>query len=139
MAIKRSPADAEFSKCIRAAANYSCEKCGTQYDKSSTGLHCSHNFSRRHKTIRWCVDNALSLCYGCHINYAANPLDSAVWLGAILGEETIQTLRDKRDSGIKVPKTELPLIAKHYRQELKRIEKERSAGRTGKIEIESYQ
>ena len=139
MAIKRSPADSEFSKCIRAAANYSCEKCGTQYDKSSTGLHCSHHFSRRHKTIRWCVQNTMSLCYSCHLNYAANPLDSAVWLTNLIGEDVIQTLRDKRDSNIKVPKTELPLIAKHYRQELKRIDKERLTDRTGKIEVNSYQ
>ena len=139
MAIKRSPADAEFSKCIRAAANYSCEKCGTQYDKSSTGLHCSHNYSRRHKTIRWCVDNALSLCFHCHQWFGSNPADSGEWLTNLISADTIQTLRIKRDSGIKVPKTELPLIAKHYRAELKRIEKERSTGRTGKIEIDSYQ
>ena len=139
MAIKRSPADEAFSKCIRAANNYVCQKCGAVHNKSSTGLHCSHNFGRRHRTIRWCKDNALALCFNCHKWYGENPADSGRWLEDFIGEGTIQILREKRDSGVKVSKLEERDIAKHYRQELKKIESKRDSGQTGYIDFDSWQ
>lgn len=139
MAVKIKPADTAFSKCVRAANNYQCLKCGTVYDKSSSGLHCSHNFSRRHRTIRWCKENALPLCYGCHQWFGGNPADSGRWLERLLGEGTIQILRDKRDSKVKVTKLEEKDIAAHYRQELKKIEQQRGEGKTGVIEFQSWQ
>lgn len=137
--VKRTPADDAFSKCVRAANGYRCEKCGAQHDKSSTGLHCSHIFGRRHRTIRWAKDNAQSLCARCHTWYGENPADSGKWLVEQFGEGYLQILRDKRDSGIKVPKVEEKLIARHYRQELKKIEQKRDEGETGYIDFESWQ
>ena len=83
MGLKRSPADEAFSKCVRERANYCCERCGKGYDASSTGLHCSHHFSRRHRSIRWCGDNAMALCYACHEWYGGNPADSGAWLRGV--------------------------------------------------------
>jgi len=120
--MKTSAADSYFSKCIRASNDYVCAKCGTQYDKSSSGLHCSHNFSRRHRTIRWCKDNALPMCYGCHQWFGGNPADSGLWLTNLIGEGVIDILREKMRAKIKVPKSEEALIAKHYREQLKLIE-----------------
>ena len=122
MAIKKSAADIAFSKCVRAQAKYTCVRCGAVHDKSSSGLHCSHNFGRRHRTIRWCKENALSLCFGCHQWFGENPADSGLWLEKLLGSGVIDILREKRDSGVKVSKLEERDIAKHYRAELKRIE-----------------
>lgn len=122
MAIKRSPADDAFSKCIRAQSNYTCVKCGAVHDKSSSGLHCSHNFGRRHRTIRWCKENALSLCFSCHKWFGESPADSGRWLEGFIGAEMVDILREKRDSGAKVSKHEEKDIAKHYRDELKKIE-----------------
>lgn len=137
--IKRSPADMWFSKCVRAANNYTCACCGKVLDASSSGLHCSHNFSRRHRTIRWCKENALPLCYSCHAWFGGNPADSGKWLEEELGEGVLNILREKRDSKTKVTKQEEKDIAKHYREQFKIIEQKRANGVTGYIEFESYQ
>lgn len=137
--VKRTPADDAFSKCVRARTNYTCERCHKQYDKSSSGLHCSHNFSRRHRTIRWCKDNAIALCYSCHEWFGGNPLESGDWLRNKLGNGMIDILTEKKNSRVKVPKLEEKDIAKHYREQLKIIEQKRSDGEMGYIDFESWQ
>lgn len=137
--IKKSPADIAFSKCVRASQGYKCQKCGAQHDSSSAGLHCSHNFSRRHRAIRWCTDNALSLCASCHSWFGGNPADSGRWLETFVGEGVLDLLREKRDARVKVSKLEEKEIARHYRAELKKIEQKRAEGVTGVIEFESWQ
>ena len=139
MSLKRSPADDSFSKCVRAAADYKCQKCEKQYDKSSTGLHCSHNFGRRHKTIRWCSDNALSLCFSCHQWFGENPADSGKWLEEFVGIGTVDLLREKMRSKVKVSKLEEKEIAKRYREQLKIIQDKREGGEIGYIDFESWQ
>lgn len=138
-AIKRGPADEAFSKCVRERAGYCCERCGRQYDASSTGLHCSHNFSRRRRTIRWCGDNGLALCYSCHEWFGGNPADSGAWLRAKLGDGALDILREKMNSRVKVSKDEEKEIAAHYRAELRRMQAERKAGKVGRIEFVSWQ
>ncbi len=64
--IKRTAEDARFSKMIRERDNFTCQRCGKQHDRSSMGLHCAHNFTRRTKITRFEPENALALCYGCH-------------------------------------------------------------------------
>ncbi|MDO4642505.1 MAG: recombination protein NinG [Cardiobacteriaceae bacterium] len=137
--IKRTPADEAFSKCVRERANYCCERCGRQYDASSTGLHCSHHFSRRHRTIRWCGDNAMALCYTCHEWFGGNPADSGVWLRTILGDGMLDILRGKMNARVKVSKDEEKEIAAHYRSELKLMRAERKAGIVGRVEFVSWQ
>lgn len=122
MATKINPADQAFSKCVRQAANWTCERCGSVHEKGSMGLHCSHIFSRRHRTIRWCKDNAQALCFSCHQWFGGNPADSGYWVTELLGEGHMELLREKMHSKIKVSKAEEKEIAKHYRQELKKLE-----------------
>ena len=45
MAIKITPADTAFSKCVKERADWKCERCGTQYQEGDRGLHCSHGNS----------------------------------------------------------------------------------------------
>lgn len=137
--MKISPADSSFSKCVRAANDYTCYRCGKVLDKSSTGLHCSHNFTRSHRTIRWCKENALPLCYSCHSWFGGNPLDSGIWLEKELGSGVVEMLREKKNAKVKVTKLEEKEIAKHYREQLKIIEKKRAEGQTGYIDFISYQ
>ena len=139
MAIKISPADSAFSKCVRERNDWTCERCHKQYDKGSTGLHCSHIFGRRARTIRWCGDNAQALCFSCHQWFGGNPLDATQWLTETLGQGHIDLLREKRENIVKVSKLEEKDIAKHYREELKTLEKKRAEGVTGRIEFVSYQ
>ena len=139
MQTKRKPADIEFSKCIRAAAGYQCQGCGKQFEEGDSGLHCSHNFSRRHRTIRWCKENALALCFSCHEWFGGNPADSGVWLEQVLGAEMLEILREKRDSKVKIPKAEEKEIAAHYRKELKAIKEKLKDGVEPPITFDSWQ
>ena len=117
---KLKSADIWFSKCVRKSANWTCKKCGKQYQEGDTGLHNSHVYSRRHRTIRWCKENGISMCYACHNWFGGN--HSGDWVIKFLGEGVIERLREKRDSGIKVSKLEEKDIASHYRKEYNRIE-----------------
>ena len=137
--VKRTPADDAFSKCVRERADYTCERCGAVHQKGSMGLHCSHIYSRRHRTIRWAGDNAQALCFACHKWYGESPADSGLWINDLMGEGAMAILREKRDSMVKVPKTEEKDIAKHYREQLRILEQQRAEGVTGRIEFESYQ
>ena len=137
--MKINPADSYFSKCVRASNGYICARCDGEYDKSSSGLHCSHNFSRRHRTIRWCKENALPLCYSCHQWFGGNPADSGLWLTDLIGEGVVDILREKKNQKLKISKAEEKAIAKHYRDELKFIQEKRNNGETGYIDFVSYQ
>ena len=133
------PADRDFSRCVREAHDWECEKCHSRHERGSQGLHNSHIFSRRHRTIRWCKDNTQSLCYSCHTWFGGSPADSGRWITELLGEGFLDMLREKRDSKVKVPKSEEIAIAKHYREQLKIIEGKRLNGETGFIDFVSYQ
>jgi hypothetical protein len=116
--VRVSPADTAFSLCVRTAAKYTCGKCG----KSEGRMECSHIFSRKYRAIRWCKENAMCKCNYCHRWWHQNPLDAAAWFISIVGESFVDLLKEKRDSKLKVPKTEEPEIAAHYRAELKKLE-----------------
>ena len=139
MAIKIKPADTWFSKCVREANDWVCEKCGTRYERGAMGLHNSHIFSRRHRTIRWSKDNTQALCFSCHQWLGGNPVDSGAWLTNLLGEGHMALLREKRDSRMKVSKLEEKDIAKHYKAEYERLLERRSNGETGRLDFDSYQ
>ena len=124
MATKRKPADTAFSLCVRHAAKWTCERCGVQHEQGSMGLHTSHIFSRRHRTIRWARDNVQALCFGCHSWYGGNPADSGKWITELKGEGFMDMLREKRDQRVKVSKQEEKDIASHYRKEYKRMVEE---------------
>ena len=134
-----SPADTAFAKCVKARTGWKCERCSAQHVEGSRGLHCSHIFSRRHRTIRWSGDNAQALCFSCHSWYGGNPADSGMWITDLLGEGHMAMLREKRDSMMKVSKGDEKEIAKHYRMELAKIELKRGHGVQGYIEFVSYQ
>ena len=137
--IKRTPADDAFSKCVRERNDYICERCNAVHQRGSGGLHCSHIYSRSHRTIRWAGDNAQALCFACHQWYGKNPADSGLWINDLMGEGCMAILREKLNSKVKVPKIEEKDIAKHYREQLRILEKRRAEGETGRIEFESYQ
>lgn len=138
--IKRLPADDAFSKCVRERSDWRCEVCGTEYEPGSQGLHCSHYFGRRAYGVRFDPDNAFAHCFGCHQKMGANPDDFTRWATEQLGEGVIQILREKReDIGLaKSVKKFLPDVAKHYREQLKAMKKQRDAGKTGRIEFQGY-
>ena len=139
MAVKIKPADTAFSRCVRESHDWTCEKCLSKHEKGSMGLHNSHIFSRRHRTIRWCKENTQCLCFACHSWFGGNPADSGLWILNLLGEGFLDRLREKRDIKMKISKPEEKVIASHYREQLKIIEGKRNGGQTGFIDFESYQ
>lgn len=139
MPVKIKPADTAFSLCVREAADWVCERCGAVHERKSMGMHCSHVYSRRHRTIRWCKENAQALCFSCHSWYGGNPADSGLWIRDFLGEGAISILEEKRDSKVKVSKPEEKDIAKHYREQHKKLLERRANGETGQLEFESWQ
>jgi len=120
--LKIKPADTFFSKCIRQKANWTCERCHKHFIKNAQGLHCSHIFSRRHRTIRWCKGNAQALCYTCHQWFGGSPAESGYWITRLMGEGHIQILKEKMNSREKISKMQEKSIAKHYREQLKLLE-----------------
>ena len=140
MAVKINPADKWFSKCVREAAEWKCECCGTQYEEGTSGLHCSHYFGRRANGVRYCPDNALSHCWGCHMKLGSNPDDFREWMVNKVGEGMIDILRQKReDIGLaKSIKKNLKDVAKHYKAEYERLKSLRMAGEKGQLDIIEY-
>lgn len=71
---RKRTVDNLFSKVVRARDGR-CLKCGT-VEK----LQCSHVLPRTHLSIRWDLDNAITLCYRCHIYWwHKNVLEAARW------------------------------------------------------------
>lgn len=143
--MKLKASDTWFSKCVRERAGWRCEACGTQYDVNSQGLHCSHLFSRRHRSVRWCGDNAAAHCFSCHQRLGGNPIEFARWIETHLGKRGAELLEEKKNQIVKIPKTEEKDIAAHYRKEFNRMRDLRMEMELGKIpfeqriEFESYQ
>lgn len=122
MKVKTKPADQWFSKCIRHAANWTCEKCGNQYtEDNARGLDCSHIFGRRYRGTRWAVENADALCMGCHRWYHENPTESGLWVRERMGEKAYELLVEKKEQIVKVSKVEEKEISAHYRSEYKKM------------------
>ena len=124
--MKLKPADTWFSKCVRHAANWTCEKCGKQYaPDDARGLDCSHIFGRKNRSVRWCgggaVTNAIALCMGCHRWWHENPSESGVWIREHLGEGAYSLLEEKKNQIAKISKAEEKEISAHYRKEYRRM------------------
>ena len=132
--MKLKPADTWFSKCVRHAARWTCEKCGRQYtsDKAQ-GLDCSHHYGRRKKSVRWAKENASALCMACHRWFHEYPAESGRWLEEYLGKGMLELLQEKSNTLVKVTKQDEREIAKHYKSEYERMVKE------GTHDFESWQ
>lgn len=91
--IKRTAADAKFSREIRERDRFTCQRCGGRPDPR--GLHAAHMFTRRTYATRWDPDNALALCYGCHQYLDSHPEEKErLWLRK-LGVKRFDALRLK--------------------------------------------
>ena len=128
MAIKRSAADKWFSDCIRHSANYQCEHCFKKFTGLVQGFECCHIYSRRNRNTRWCKENVVALCGGCHRSMTENPITFAAWLRSEYGDGRLQILLDKYNQPklITTKKTEAA-VSLHYREEFRRMT---SAGTT---------
>lgn len=120
MAIKRDAADKWFSDVVRKKAGHVCESCG----KVEGRMECAHIYGRSAKSVRWSLDNAVCLCHYCHMQFTANPLEFTAWLQEELGEGHMDMLREKWQVLLKTNKELRKEIAKHYREEFKKMDKD---------------
>ena len=116
MAIKRDAADKWFSDVVRLKSESICEHCGKHGRQE-----CAHIYGRSAKSVRWSLDNAVCLCHYCHRTFTANPLDFSRWCMEHLGPGHMEMLREKWN--VKMPTNKLlrAEIAKHYREEQKKM------------------
>jgi hypothetical protein len=120
MAIKRDAADKWFSDVVRKKAGHVCESCG----KVEGRMECAHIYGRSAKSVRWSLDNAVCLCHYCHMKFTANPLEFTAWLQEELGEGHMEMLREKWQVLMKTNKELRKEIAKHYREEFKKMDQD---------------
>lgn len=74
--------DTIFSKLVRKRGYCQWPQCG-----KTEGLQCSHIHSRTKMSVRWDLNNALSLCNGCHLyKWHKHPIDASEVAKSILGE-----------------------------------------------------
>ena len=126
-AIKITPADAAFSKCVRARAGWACERCGAYHGPGSRGLGCSHHHGRGAWAIRLDPLNAEALCTACHFLVGGTEERRKEVL-----TEYEQALLFERKADIGLAKMYRKTkgvgpIAKYYREQFKEIE----AGQVG--------
>jgi len=122
MFIKRLAADSWFSRCVREAAKWKCQRCGAQHDPGSQGLHCAHFMTRGKWATRFDPLNVAALCYGCHSFIDSRPYEKAQWFEDFLGKDVAQIIREKSENTKHGLKQCLKEITKHYKTEHERIQ-----------------
>ena len=136
MAIKITPADAAFGKCVKERASHRCERCGTQYQEGDRGLHCSHGLSRGQWGTRLSGLNAIAACYGCHMKEGGN------WLYRLRTSEELALLHEMANDTFRAKQYRKTKgkgeIAAHYREQFDLMRQARECGVTGRIEFEDW-
>lgn len=145
MAIKTTPADVAFSRCIRERANWTCERCGKHYpDAAAAGksqsVHCSHMVGRGNWSVRLDPWNAFCHCYGCHSVFGADGAYQKEHYIEIHGSGAYELLMERKASTAlgREAKKSVKEIAKHYRGEFARMRELRMEGEMGRIEFTGY-
>lgn len=140
MKIKRDKRDDLFSKLVRERANHTCEYCGKYCGPNHENgrLDCSHFYSRRIKSLRWCPDNAFAHCFTCHQRLGENPYDFAKWAEERLGKGLCEILREKSRQLVRLRKADLEALYQHLREQYKAMQEKRKDGEMGRIEFEGW-
>lgn len=113
MKIKIDALDRLFSKYIRLRAGGVCEKCG-----QTKTLQCSHFHGRRKRSVRWNEDNAVALCFSCHMYLGENPLEHYEWFKKRLGEERFELLNIQANM---IYKPDINAITLYLKQKIKEV------------------
>ena len=134
--INRTPADIAFSNCVRERASWHCERCAKYFPEGNRGgLDCSHHHSRGNWAIRFEPLNAEALCYGCHAHVGGTEERRAEVLSTS-DRDLLYKFKNDIERGRITRKTKgKGEIAKHYRNELARMQRRRAHGDTGIIEF----
>lgn len=86
---QKRKADRLFAQAIKQRDRF-CQVCG-----GGERLQAAHLVSRRYHSTRWCMDNAVALCAGCHWRYTNDPLAWDRWCVERLGVDTFEALKTR--------------------------------------------
>ncbi len=115
--------DKAFSELIRSKG--ACEKCL----RTDTKLDCAHVIPRTNKTLRWDINNALSLCFRCHTRWAhQNPLEFASWFRIFYRERYLYLMTHKNTLTKRTTEDYQNLLKALKEKDLKKLSKERILG-----------
>jgi hypothetical protein len=131
--------DQIFSLCVRERAEWTCERCNKAYQRGTNGLHCSHLFSRRHRSTRWAPENCCAHCMACHSYLGGNPVIFAQWIADHLGEQPLFDLHAKMRSIVKVRPRDREDMYQHFVKVHAEMLRLRDMGITGRIPFEGWQ
>lgn len=90
--VKLDQADRAFSYYIRQRDDWTCQRCGTQYEPPTNALHCSHFQGRGKENTRFDPENCDALCYGCHQYFTSNPAEHYKWQVEKKGQERVDDI-----------------------------------------------
>ena len=133
-----TPADTAFSRCVRERAEWRCERCGVEHPPPTQALHCSHYFGRGNWGTRFSPSNAAALCFGCHRRLGSSPDEHQAWQLERLGTAEIDRLRALASAPAYGIRKHIKAIARHYRDEFGRMQQQRIAGVTGRLEFSAW-
>ncbi len=138
--LTRSMADDAFSLCVRLRANCTCERCGEKFPMNAMKhLHCSHNYSREYKQVRFHPDNAIALCKDCHRWFAWSKELSTAWKNDHLGEAKLKRLfQALQNDPVEISKAEERRITAYYRIVARYLVKLREEGNTDYLDFAPY-
>jgi hypothetical protein len=113
----RKKIEAELDKVcsqLTIQRDKACVRCG-----SVKALAAHHCFGRRHMSVRWDLDNLVSLCWPCHKNFAhGDPLGFATWLCDKIGMGAYEKLTIKARSICKRTEFDLLYLLSERKKEL---------------------
>jgi 5-methylcytosine-specific restriction endonuclease McrA len=118
---RRDKVDDVFSKVIRQRDGYTCRACGKS--RAETVIQCSHIYSRRHKATRWDLDNAVALCFKCHMDWHSNPTEARKLALTWMSGKQLAALRRKAMTPTKVRKDEKEKIYRKLKDLLAELER----------------
>ncbi len=136
--IKITTADAALSKCVRERSAWTCDRCGAKHLENSAGLHAAHWHSRGNWFTRFDSANLLALCYGCHSFTARERDEHRKTMLRYITEIELDRLAYDRNRPAYGIKKRVAEIAKHYRGELAKMQRQRADGVTGRLEFEGW-
>lgn len=113
--------DDAWRELVKLRAGNKCEYCKA----TNKQLHAHHIFSRSKKSVRWDVNNGISLCAGHHVlssSFSAHktPTEFTYWLEGYRGKEYIELLTIKANQTSKLFKFEKELLLEELKKDIKK-------------------
>lgn len=129
-AIKEAYLMALWSEAVKVRDGYKCIYCGKTSDEVRLNSH--HVFSRRHNSVRYDLDNGITLCCGHHDLYPFSAHQSPAfteWIIDYLGEKQYNELKERANQIKKWTAFEKAEIAKNLREYINKNKKGNNANK----------